>query len=307
MTMVGRVQILLPTYNGRRYLAELLSSLLTQTHPQCLVTIRDDDSTDNSYELLSDWARGKSNVRLSRGDRLGPASSFFTLLHGADPDCEYFAFCDQDDVWLPEKIDNAVSMMKTADKTRPLLYCSRIAYVDSSLRRLGYSPLPKRICFSNALVENVATGCTIVINQAARELLADGNRIPSYVVMYDAWCYLAISALGDVIFDPRPTVLYRQHQSNALGGTPSRSRLWCRRMRRLLRRPASLGYLAQAREFQRCFGPLLCPGDTRILENFLACGSDFGARAAYALRMEVRRQTWSDNAVLRGLIVAGRI
>jgi hypothetical protein len=210
-------------------------------------------------------------------------------------------------VWRPEKIGNAVAMMRTADKDRPLLYCSRIEYVDAGLRHLGYSPLPRQISFSNALVENIATGCTIVINRAARELLIAKGRLPKYVIMYDAWCYLAISTLGDVIFDPRPSLLYRQHAANLLGGTHSRTELWYRRLRRLMRRQRSLGYIAQACEFQRCFGDLLSPGHARILKNFLACGEDLLTRTSYALRMDVRRQSWSDNAVLRGLIVAGRM
>jgi glycosyltransferase involved in cell wall biosynthesis len=305
--MSDKVQILLPTYNGCRYLPELLGSVLAQTYSECLITIRDDSSTDGSYSFLADWARGKDNVQLSRGDRLGPADSFFTLLQDANWECEYFAFCDQDDVWRPEKIGNAVAMMRAADKNRPLLYCSRIEYVDSRLRHLGYSPRPRRISFSNALVENIATGCTMVINRAARELLIAKGRLPRYVIMYDVWCYLVISSLGEVIFDPGPSVLYRQHASNVLGGTPSRRQVWSRRIRRLMRRPQSLGYMAQAREFQRCFGDLLSPGDKRILQDFLACGEDLWTRTGYALRMDVRRQTWSDNAVLRGLIVAGRM
>ena len=301
------VEILLPTHNGHLYLPQLLASVLDQTHPDCRIAIRDDGSSDSSYSLLCEWARGRPQVRVWRGERIGPANSFFTLLHDANPECEYFAFCDQDDVWLPQKMEYAVATLEAAATKRPLLYCSRIEYVDAHLRHLGYSPLPREISLANALVENVATGCTMVLNRAARELLTAESRTPQFVLMYDAWCYLAISGLGDVLFDPRPTVLYRQHQANAIGGTASRARLWARRMRRVMRRPQSLGYVVQNREFKRCFGDLLTAEKARILENFLACGEDFLTRTAYALRMDVRRQTWPDNAVLRGLIVAGRM
>jgi glycosyltransferase involved in cell wall biosynthesis len=302
----ANVNILLSTYNGEQYLNDLLMSLQRQTHLQTVISVRDDGSTDGTFQLLSKWKPNRSNVRIARGARLGAANSFFKLLKHADSGCQYFAFCDQDDVWLPEKIENAVSTLARAENGQPLLYCSRIEYVDSRLRHLGFSRPPTQINFSNALVDNIAAGCTIVVNRSARDLLA--ATIPKHALMHDAWCYLVVSAFGQVLYDARPSILYRQHQNNALGGTIGNIQLLRRRLKRWANGDTqNMGFLAQAREFHQCFAQILAKENLRILESFLTSNEHFLQRIAYAARMRVRRQTWTDTAILRALILLGRI
>jgi glycosyltransferase involved in cell wall biosynthesis len=302
----ARVNILLSTYNGEQYLSDLLMSLQRQTYLQSVISARDDGSTDGTLRLLSKWKQNHSNIRIARGARLGAANSFFQLLKHADSDCEYFAFCDQDDVWFPDKIENAVSTLILAEDGQPLLYCSRIEYVDSSLRHLGFSRPPTQINFSNALVDNIAAGCTIVLNRSARDLLA--VKIPKHALMHDAWCYLVVSAFGQVLYDARPSIQYRQHQSNALGGTTRKIQLLRRRLKRWANgKTQNMGFLAQAREFHQCFAQTLANDNLRILESFLTSNEHFFKRLSYAVRMRVRRQTWADTAILRALILLRRI
>jgi len=90
---------------------------------------------------------------LLRGPRLGVANNFFALLGNQDEDSEYFAFCDQDDVWLPEKIERAVLGLREYAVDEPLMYFSRVELVDENLKHLSFSRVPKRIGFTNALVE----------------------------------------------------------------------------------------------------------------------------------------------------------
>lgn len=306
--MSSQVNILLATYNGMRYLGDQLQSLESQSQPITRITIRDDGSSDGTQSYLTAWAKEKPNVHLLQGGpRLGVTDNFFTLLKNASHGCAYFAFCDQDDVWLPGKIERAVSVLQTYSQREPLLYCSRVEYVGEKLQHLGYSRIPKCISFGNALVENIVTGCTVVLNSAARELICD--RLPvQNVLVHDWWMYLVISALGRIIFDETPFIKYRQHNSNQEGGTPSALHiLRLRIVRFFLSRSKRRLLSAQALEFARLFATLLDAKNRDTLERFLSVRQGLWTRAAYTTSMDIRRQTWIDTVFLRTMIVLGRV
>lgn len=304
--MNGRVNILLPTHNGTRYLPALLESLSTQEYQELSLSIRDDCSTDDTYAFLLTWFVNKANVSLCRGERLGVMKSFFYLLVNADTECDYFAFCDQDDVWLPGKIVDAVSALEKCDPLEPVMYCSRVAYVDANLHHIGYSKIPRRMGFANALVENVATGCTVVLNRAGREILV--QQMPRDALMHDWWCYLVLSAVGKVVFDSRPNILYRQHGKNAMGVA---SNIWGQYRRRVVRfsekGPGNHKFRQQALEFSHYYRGRLKKEDLRTLERFLTPPQNVLSRVAYAARADLWRQSWVDDALLRILICMDRI
>ena len=296
--------MLLATYNGVRHLREQLDSIAAQTLPIAQLTVRDDGSADGSRELLQEWAEGRSNVLQLQGPRLGAANSFFDLLGGCGDECDYFAFADQDDVWLPDKIERAVSTLSRGDPGEPAMYCSRAEYVDEGLEHIGYSRIPRKVDFANALVENVAIGCTVVLNRDARVLLR--SSLPQRTIMHDWWCYLVISALGRVIFDERPGIKYRQHAGNVLGGTSSRIELLRQGITRFTNSVPRVLLSDQAMEFRRGFGPILTHEKKRILGRFLTVRGSLWARLCYSARMDVRRQSWIDTATLRTMILMGR-
>lgn len=299
------VNVLLATYNGTRYLPEQLKSIETQTLPVARITVRDDGSTDGSDVLVQEWAGGRPNVRWLQGPRLGAVNSFFTLLDSCGDAYDYFAFADQDDVWLPDKIERAVFSLSRYDAEEPAMYCSRVEYVDESLGHLGYSQIPKKVDFANALVENIAVGCTVVLNRSARRLLR--GRVPQKTIMHDWWCYLAVSALGKVVFDERPGVKYRQHGQNVVGGTSSRIELLRQGMARFVRGSPRVLLSDQALEFRRCFGDSLTQQKREILDRFLTVRGNLWARLRYNATMDVRRQSWIDTATLRTMILMGRV
>jgi hypothetical protein len=184
------------------------------------------------------------------------------------------------------------------------MYCSRVEYVDESLGHIGYSQVPKKVDFANALVENIVTGCTVVLNRSARNLLR--KRLPEKTLMHDWWYYLVVSALGKVIFDERPSIKYRQHAGNVVGGTSSRIELFKRGMARFVRSSPGDRLLSdQAIEFRRCFGDCLAPQESRILDRFLMVRGNLWTRLRYNARMEVGRQSWIDTATLRTKILMG--
>lgn len=209
----NKVNVLMSVYNGRNYLSEQLSSLAKQDYKNFVVHIRDDCSGDNTPLLVQEQCRKLNNWHFRQGDHLGVFGSFMDLLRHADDTSTYFAFCDQDDIWMSDKLSRAVSFIEeNSDSSGPVLYCARVNLVDASLNPLGATRVPRLIGFENAVVENVATGCTIVMNRKARELLL--QKIPAELAFHDWWCYLVISAFGKVLYDREPVVLHRKHANN---------------------------------------------------------------------------------------------
>jgi glycosyltransferase involved in cell wall biosynthesis len=225
----ARVAILLAVKDGARFLPEQLESYAQQTHTDWSVHVSDDGSDDKTLDIVRNFASRVSNlVTLRDGPRAGSSSNFLSLLRDSSIDAGYFAFSDQDDVWYPEKLERALSLLWTAPGDQPAIYCSRTELIDRDGRHVGFSTdFKKAPSFRNALVQSIAGGNTMVFNRAARELLKkvpDGN-----VVIHDWTTYIVISAAGGTIFyDRRPSVSYRQHEGNLFGANMS---FWARARR----------------------------------------------------------------------------
>jgi len=192
------VQILLSTYNGTKYLKPLMESLLDQDYPHVEILVRDDGSNDGTVGLLKEYAATRTNIKIVPGESIGFAKSFFKLLEISSPTARYIALCDQDDVWLRDKVSRAVEFLSHYPRDIPALYYSRLAVVDENLKPLGYTKLPRKgLSFRNALVEcPQGLGCTILLNQKARQLLYD---FPKEVYSHDWWIYLVLSCFGNII------------------------------------------------------------------------------------------------------------
>ena len=208
-------------------------------------------------------------------------------------------------MWLPDKLSRAVEHLSRQAASEPALYCGRLMLVDEALTPLTLTPVPHRgPSFENALVENIAAGCTIVLNGAARNLLI--RKMPDWLVAHDWWAYLVVSAFGTVVYDPQPTVLYRQHRANAVGASRSRAGSLARRLRKFRHNRAEMAVFNQAREFRRLFAPQLDPPRARLLERFVDRRRSRHAAVAYAWRPDVLRQTTLDDWIMRTLILLRR-
>ncbi|MBV9774693.1 MAG: glycosyltransferase family 2 protein [Gemmatimonadetes bacterium] len=295
------VQVLLSTYNGAEFLRPLLRSLDEQSHPHLRLLVRDDGSTDGTVELIRKHA-GRIPVELRPGGHMGLPATYFELLRESSPDAELFAFCDQDDVWLRDKVARAVEWLEGTDPSLPAMYCGRTQYVDRDLHPLGTSELPSRpLTFQHALMQNVATGCTIVMNRAARDLLAESTSEGAF--MHDAWAYLVVAAFGTVLYDPVPMILYRQHESNTIG----RPRGWLVRLTRFARHGWNWPYLVQAAHFDRLYGARLGGEDRVALDRLLQSRRSFPRRVRYALSMDSHRHAVGDDLAFRLLFITGRM
>lgn len=296
------VAVLLSTYDGSRWLSPQLESILAQRDVDVRVVVRDDGSRDDTPALLAHWARGNP-LAYERGMNVGVVRSYLALLASAPPAAAFVAFSDQDDVWLPDKLSAAVGRLAAHDPAVPALYCSRVRYVDETLRPLGLSRIPRVVGYTNALVENVATGCTVVMNRAAVALV--NSSPPAAALMHDWWCYLVVSAFGVIEYDPIPRILYRQHGGNVVGGQAGWIASLPNRFRRLrLRRDGAFRCSGQGAEFRRLYGDRLPPERLALLEDFLAARRSTRAALAFAASGRVHRGSPQDDLVLRALIAA---
>lgn len=209
-----RVVVLMSTYQGERFVAEQIESILSQLPPEGQLMVRDDGSRDQTTSIVLSFP--DSRITLTCGPNIGFARSFFALMAAAPDDAEMIMLSDQDDVWLPNKIERAWECLKeTADV--PTLYCARQQLVDEKLKPIALSKRCLRPpSFQNALTENIVTGCTAAFNRSAL-LLALQIKSPERVYFHDWWLYLVVSAFGKVVLDNEATILYRQHAGNAIG------------------------------------------------------------------------------------------
>jgi glycosyltransferase involved in cell wall biosynthesis len=214
------VAILLCSYNGERFIREQLDSIRSQTHENWKVWVSDDGSSDGTLEILSEYrqAWGPDRLEVVRGPSRGFAANFLSVVCRPEIQADYFSYADQDDVWKSDKLARALDRLQLLGPDSPSLYCSRTRLVDEGGAPLGLSPLfTQKPDFRNALVQNVGGGNTMVFNAEARRiLLAAGPDLN--VVAHDWWTYVAISAAGGrIVYDPEPTLLYRQHGGNLIG------------------------------------------------------------------------------------------
>lgn len=296
--MTPLVEVLMSTYDGERFVREQVDSILGQTHPRLRLLVRDDGSRDGTVALLRSMEDPRLEVRA--GENVGLPHAFFRLLDESHDDADLWALSDQDDVWLPDKLARAVARL--APIYGPALYCARVAVVDEELRPLYLHELPWRgPSFANALVQNIALGCTIVINREARALLR--GRWPRECVMHDAWMYLVIAGCGTVVYDHEPVVLYRQHDRNSVGmGRGPFSRL-AGRVRRQLAPDGPGRHGRQNAELVRLFGQKSLTSEDRALAQVLAGRT----RSVRGPASATHRQTHGSHAVLLALRCLGRV
>ena len=299
------VAILLSTYNGERYIAEFLDSLIEQSYSEFKLIIRDDGSSDKTLEIIQNY-QGLLNIECYESDKnLGAAGSFMQLLSLAGSGYKYYFFADQDDVWHRNKISRAIEKIQHLDK-RIALYFSALEIVDSGLMHISYSNVPRLISFKNALVENIATGCASVINANARNLII--SRPPERVLMHDWWVYLVCSAFGEIVFDEFPTIKYRQHGANVIGSATSLFDDYKRRLFRFLHSPKDGIFCVsdQAREFSNCYLDLLSDEQRRLVRMLIYGQDKIYQRILLAIKSPYVRQRRFDTFILRLLFLFGR-
>jgi glycosyltransferase involved in cell wall biosynthesis len=290
------VSVLMSTFNGERYVLDQIRSILVQLPPDGELVIRDDGSTDETLARIATIV--DSRIRLIAGGNIGFARSFLQLVSAISSAATVVFFSDQDDVWDRTKIATSCAQF-SVNETTPKLYCAGLLLVSERLEPLGRSPLwPQKPSFDNALVENIATGCTIALNRSAVSLILRTTR-PDRIRYHDWWCYLVVSAFGEVVYDPETRIQYRQHSQNALGMSSGGGR-YVRIMQAIKRQSWVSVMQSHLHEFASTFGDELTPSQRRSLD----CMSIHTARDAIRVifSRKRRRQFFRDELLFRLLV-----
>lgn len=223
----SRIAILMATYNGEKYLSQQIESILRQTYTDWHLFVHDDGSCDNTADILNHYvasAPGKITI-LNYTPQGGACNNFMSMMRHVEAD--YYMFADQDDVWIPEKIEMSMDTMASAEGVAreepcPIVVHSDLSVVDAALRETHSSLwqymdiYPEFVQSFHDCVICYVTGCTMLFNRAARDLSL--MKPHTKATMHDSWIVGCCHAAGGkVIGIPAKTVLYRQHGNNTLG------------------------------------------------------------------------------------------
>ncbi|MDR2974174.1 MAG: glycosyltransferase family 2 protein [Propionibacteriaceae bacterium] len=300
------ITILMATYNGAAYLVEQLDSLLHQTRRPDRIIIHDDQSTDSTFEILTDYqSRHPDLIQVRRNEHNsgGSAANFMAMMTQRRDD--YIMLCDQDDVWLPDKIELSYAKITAMEaqwgQSTPALMHTDLTIVDQSLRPTAASFKTStfadydRTTLRDQIIQNTATGCTIMYNRALADLI---TVVPRHMVMHDWWISLIAAAFGHMDHIDDCTILYRQHRQNQVGATDMRRLSY--KLRRLIAPAGVRTDIAktypQAREFAAVFADRLTKAQKDLLAQYCAIPS-LGKvrRVAQVIRLGMWKTGFSRN------------
>lgn len=226
-----KVIVLMSTYNGEKYIREQLDSIINQKGINLKILVRDDGSNDSTISILKEYEE-KCNLEWFKGKNLKPARSFIELLKKAD-DADYYAFSDQDDFWLEDKLISAIEKLEKSKEQNGKLYFSALNVVDEKLNSLYKEEIDRDLDFKAEMIKNYATGCTMVFDNNLRKIVNENNY--EYIEMHDSlMCKIAYLNDSYVYIDNNSYILYRQHGNNVLGMSNNPLKVWKRRWKRFL-------------------------------------------------------------------------
>lgn len=211
-----KICVLMSTYNGDQFLEEQIESILKQKNVKIELLVRDDGSNDKTQSILDKY-KNRGQLSWYNGKDLGCANSFWDLILNS-PNADYYAFADQDDYWLDNKLARAVEILEKKEPKIPLLYFSKKTIVDQELNPIDTEDEPVRgVSLEYSLLKGFAAGCTMVFNKRLLDLLLLYK--PKVMTMHDSWILKVAGATGEVIYDSKSYILYRQHGNNTIGST----------------------------------------------------------------------------------------
>lgn len=270
------IDILLATYNSEHYLSEQINSVLAQTFQEWRLLVHDGGSTDNTLRIIKTYASRDSRIHYLGTHRMDAVANFAHLW--SQSDAEYVMFCDHDDVWMPDKIERTFQIMRTTEaetvnQGKGILVFTDACVVNAMLELQGQSSWewqglnPNYTDLRHLLVQNVASGNTMLINQKLKSLCGD---ISPKAVMHDHWISLLASTLGVTVYLAEPTLLYRQHGNNVFGASQYSVYYFGRCMHQGIGHIRMRFYrnVTQAKAFLLRYGSQLKPTDYKCLQEF---------------------------------------
>ena len=219
-----KIIIMLSTFNGEKYIDEQLNSIYNQdVVGDITIYVRDDGSNDNTINKINDWQQKMNIIWADSSEELGAAKSFWYLFTTA-PKGDMYAFCDQDDIWYSDKLSRAISSLK--EKKKAAMYFSNSQKVDEQLNPIGKTILQfPNLSIRSQLICGSCQGCTMVMNADCRDMII--SKEIKNIKMHDAVVAKYAIVCGEVIYDDRPSMDYRQHEKNVIA---KRNKSWRARL-----------------------------------------------------------------------------
>ena len=296
------ISVLMSTFNGEKYVAKQIDSVLSQVGDFDLkLYIRDDCSSDSTLEIIDKYAKVyHDKIFVFKGKNLKLNNSFFYLLSNC-PKSDYYAFCDQDDVWENDKISIALEELKKEKDDVPLLYASVSKLAHDDLVPYGTTRKKrKELCFYNTIIQNICPGHTQVFNNSLRDLIVS-KTIPSEIYVYDSWVANVASLCGKIVFDNRAHTFYRQHDGQSLGygnGYVGRIKSTYRHFLNDKNR-----FIAQIKSFSNCYNEdIFKRGYEKEITKFLK-EKNFFQRLGYSFSCKLYRQSFLETILFKILIL----
>ena len=304
---VPKVAVLLCTYNGSAYIKEQVDSILAQTWSNLHLYIQDDCSTDNTLKLLAKYSSHPKVTLISGDDHLGYPQCFYELLSKVT-DADYYAFSDQDDVWLPDKILRSVKLLGKCDPKKPALYYAGFYICDKDLNILHPAKGPsRRPDFPYSLYSSsLGLGFTYVLNEKARKLVTRYQ--PKRIMTKDWWIGMCCTAFGNACYDPEPCALHRRHGNTTTPEAKTFAQIQCYRIERFLLSDEGFRFVRDGlREFYDVFRDRLPPGAKKTLSLFLNSPPHPLSGLQKAFYPKRLRYEFFDEILLRLTFLSGRL
>ena len=315
-----KVLVMMATFNGAAYLEDQIESVLSQRGVDVSLRVRDDCSDDETLSILENYSRAGAPVSARRNEhRLGVAMNFMQMVYGEDLDeYDYFAFSDQDDVWLPDKLITAIRTIEETEKGgqakelegigTPVLYCSEIMNVDEKLE----NPVPELASLeddtpyrASLLIRNRYSGCTMVFNRAHLML---ARRVPQrkFYRIHDTWMALLAYYCGNFVIDrSHALILRRITGKNSEGAITVGSDMRNASLARL--RVSSDRFATKtAKELLVGYGCFMSTEDRALVDSFVTYASSFFSRMKWALSNNYRSLSGLDTMLVRAKFLFGR-
>ena len=288
------------TYNGEKFLSRQLLSFLEQTNRNWRLYVSDDGSSDRTQEIIYKLKNriGETRIKFRQGPKTGFAKNFMSLINDETINAQYYALADQDDIWEKDKFAAALEYFGQINSSIPALYCGRTIFVSEENDTINLSDIPKRpLNFRNSLVQNIASGNTMIFNQAARDLIIKCSKDVD-VASHDWWVYILVTACGgQVFYDTRPYVRYRQHSNNLMGMNSNLSAKF-KRMTQVLKGDYKKWNDDNMKSLQK-ISPSLTKENKKTLDIFSKARRNPGPAAVfYLIKSHVYRQKLTESIAL---------
>ena len=306
-----KVVVLMSAYNGEQYITEQIESILNQTYPNLELYVRDDGSKDQTATILKKYEQD-GKLHFSQGENLGFINSFFEVMRSSG-EADYYAWCDQDDVWLPEKIERAVKKLQKDkfehknEAEQPVLYFSSYDYYNCNMKFEKHGLVHQRgPSFANSLLDWISLGFNSVFNQCARKMMLEHQ--PEHCCGHDWWTYMVCAAFGRVIYDKNyVSVKYRRLEKSVSPGGKNFLAMQIWRFKKFFLNDYFKNIREQLVEFAYIYMMQLKPKDQKVMELFKDGKHSISKTIKKIFYPVWFRQGVVEEIMVRGLFLLGKL